>query len=250
VAAYAKSGLKPHKVQGREHPWVAAEPGLILLDPSLKALAFNPEAEAILAYPDRRGSGEATNLRIPEEVLEKIGELGSSGCASLLTYFQAGRREYVAWACSLESHSGLPERLVALMLLRNSSTMELVTRVSAQYKLTDRERETLEAISQGLSSKEAAERMHISPNTVRTYLRLIMMKMSVGTRAGVLAKILAHNLSLNQYTDSVERLQLCLVQPPTSLVSTANQKVNRLPSVGPLPPTGSRVNNHLVKTGF
>lgn len=208
MAAYAKSGRKPHAVQGREHPWVAAEPGIILLDPSLKAIAFNREAEAILTYPGGRDSGAATNLRIPEAVLEKVGRLGSSECGSALTYFHAGRREYVSWACSLGSHDGLPERLVALMVLRNSSTMELVTRVSAQYKLTNRERETLEAISHGLSSKEAAERMKISPNTVRSYLRLIMMKMGVGTRAGVLAKILEHNLSLNQATDSTERLQL------------------------------------------
>ncbi len=208
MAAYAKSHRKPHAVQGREHPWVAAQPGLILLDPSLKAIAFNREAEAILTYPRGRDLGAATSMRIPEAVLEKISELGSSECGSVLTYFHAGRREYVSWACSLESHDGLPQRLIAVMLLRNSSTMELVTRVSAQYKLTDRERETLEAISLGLSSKEAAERMKISPNTVRAYLRLIMMKMGVGTRAGVLAKILEHNLSLNQAAGSAGRLQL------------------------------------------
>ncbi len=196
------------QTQARSHPWVSSQPGLILLDPSLKAIAYNREAEVILTYPVGAGPGAAPDLPIPEAILEQIKSHGSDS-APVLTYFHAGRREYVSWACALESHGGsLPERFMALMLIRNSSTVEMVNRVSAQYKLTDRERETLEAISLGLTSKEAAERMNISPNTVRAYLRLIMVKMGVGTRAGVLAKILEHNLSLNRQIDSVERLQM------------------------------------------
>ncbi len=201
-----KSREKQHAVQGRDRPWASAEPGLIFLDPSLKAIAFNREAGAILTYPGGTDSGIAT-LRIPEAILEKL-KLRGSDCAPVLSYFRAGKREYICWACSLESHyEGLPQHLLALMLLRNSSTTEMVNRVSAQYKLTDRERETLEAISHGLSGKEAAEQMNISPNTVRAYLRFIMVKMGVGTRAGLLAKILEHNLSLHLEFDSVERLQ-------------------------------------------
>ena len=42
----------------------------------------------------------------------------------------------------------------------------------------------------GLTSKEVAIRMNISPNTVKAFLRLVMGKMGVTTRAGIVAKLL------------------------------------------------------------
>jgi DNA-binding CsgD family transcriptional regulator len=65
--------------------------------------------------------------------------------------------------------------------------------MAAQFNLTEREREALQGISVGLSSKELAERMRISPNTVKAYLHLVMVKMGVTSRAGIVAKILEHN---------------------------------------------------------
>jgi DNA-binding NarL/FixJ family response regulator len=44
----------------------------------------------------------------------------------------------------------------------------------------------------GLTDKQIADKMDISPNTVKCFVRLIMIKMGVGTRTGVMAKILAH----------------------------------------------------------
>jgi len=61
---------------------------------------------------------------------------------------------------------------------------------AAKYNLTGREQEALEGISMGLTNKELAERMSISPNTVRAFLRLVMVKMGVTTRSGIVAKIL------------------------------------------------------------
>ena len=49
----------------------------------------------------------------------------------------------------------------------------------------------------GLSSKEIASRMSISPNTVKAFLRVIMVKMGVTSRSGVVGKILAHTVGGN-----------------------------------------------------
>jgi DNA-binding NarL/FixJ family response regulator len=46
---------------------------------------------------------------------------------------------------------------------------------------------------QGLSDKEIAERMKVSPNTVKAFLRLIMLKMEVTSRAEIVAKIMMTN---------------------------------------------------------
>ena len=41
----------------------------------------------------------------------------------------------------------------------------------------------------GLRSKEIALRMQISPNTVKTFLRLVMLKMGVSTRSGIVRRV-------------------------------------------------------------
>jgi len=44
-------------------------------------------------------------------------------------------------------------------------------------------------LSEGLTSKEIAVKMNISPNTVKAFLRFIMLKLGVTTRSGILGKI-------------------------------------------------------------
>jgi len=81
-------------------------------------------------------------------------------------------------------------RLVALQDKKDSPAVDAVSDVAARYRFTEREQEALRGISMGLSSKELAERMNISPNTVKVLLRLIMVKMGVTTRGGIVATIL------------------------------------------------------------
>jgi hypothetical protein len=47
----------------------------------------------------------------------------------------------------------------------------------------------VEFLLQGLTSKEIANRMNISVNTVKAFLRLIMVKMNVSTRSGIAGKV-------------------------------------------------------------
>ena len=61
--------------------------------------------------------------------------------------------------------------------------------LAARFQLTDREREVVEHLADGLTSKEIAQRMRISPNTVKAFLRSVMIKMGVTTRSGVIGKI-------------------------------------------------------------
>jgi len=61
--------------------------------------------------------------------------------------------------------------------------------VAAQFRLSQRERETMELLVRGFTSKEIAHRMRISPNTVKAFLRLIMVKMNVTTRSGLVARV-------------------------------------------------------------
>lgn len=54
--------------------------------------------------------------------------------------------------------------------------------------LTDREREVLELLAQGLTNKAIAERLLVSTNTVKRHLKAIFEKLNVHTRAAAVAK--------------------------------------------------------------
>lgn len=62
------------------------------------------------------------------------------------------------------------------------------------YDLSDREREVLELMTQGLIKKEIADRLGLSFHTVNTHLRNVYTKLHVGTRGAAVAKALKEKL--------------------------------------------------------
>ena len=65
----------------------------------------------------------------------------------------------------------------------------MIAEISERYNLTAREQETVQFLVEGFTSKEIAQRMKISPNTVKAFIRLVMVKMDVSTRSGIIGKI-------------------------------------------------------------
>jgi DNA-binding NarL/FixJ family response regulator len=55
--------------------------------------------------------------------------------------------------------------------------------------LTEREREVLELLAQGLANKEIAEKLVITTNTVKRHIKAIFEKLDVHTRSAVTAKV-------------------------------------------------------------
>ncbi len=57
-------------------------------------------------------------------------------------------------------------------------------------KLSEREREILDRVANGLRNKEIGAELHVSENTIRSHLRNIYEKLQVGSRAEAVAKYL------------------------------------------------------------
>ncbi len=167
--------------------------GLILLDSSLTPIAFNREAVSILNYANDSIPKQEPVPRLPVEILESARKSENSDGSNVVTYITAGKRRYVCQSCSLIGNEGLPSIIIAILLHRNSTASEAISEVAIDFHLTERETQALSGICLGLSSKELAKRMDISPNTVKAFLRIIMVKMGVTTRAAVVAKILERN---------------------------------------------------------
>ena len=158
--------------------------GFILLDASLKPVYANAQAIEILSYPDSRPRESSVEGLLTEK-LKSI--LGNGGASSI---FVSDRRRYVCRAFSLDSGSDNSHRPTTAILIERGPRAPIdVAQIAARFHLTQRERETVDLLLHGLTSKEIAQRMRISPNTVKAFLRLVMSKMGVSTRSGILGKI-------------------------------------------------------------
>lgn len=188
-----KKNVSKHAFVHKPHTSpIIPDEGLILLDSSLKPLALDRGAAAILNHPNQPA--------VPEEILRVIRTCKPNELSSVKTIFHRGKSEYVCRAYLVECADGLfPETIVAIHLQKDSYMTSAMHEAATKYNLTGREQEALEGISMGLTNKELAERMNISPNTVRAFLRLVMVKMGVTTRSGIVAKILQDRRDLGKF---------------------------------------------------
>jgi DNA-binding CsgD family transcriptional regulator len=60
--------------------------------------------------------------------------------------------------------------------------------------LTEREREVLRMVAQGLTDAEAAERLFISPRTVSQHMRSVYNKLGVSSRAAATRWAVQHEI--------------------------------------------------------
>jgi DNA-binding CsgD family transcriptional regulator len=164
--------------------------GVILVDGTGKPVYYNKEAVAVLAYPKRGRSRASLSESLPSEIrllLPRAWTLNHSLQEAGLT---SGRRRYVCRAFALNpSVRRSPDRMIVLVLEREMGKPANFSGAAEQFHLTQREQETVGLLTLGLTSKEIAMRMNISPNTVKTFFRLVMTKMGVSTRAGIVGKI-------------------------------------------------------------
>jgi len=164
--------------------------GLLLMASDLKPIYANAEAIRILAYPE---APEPLNLAdgfLTDKIRSVILADGNGPHSAFATEFTSGRRHYLCRAFALNSHSnhGPDQPALAVIFERCSRRSFDAIQVAARFHLTPREQETLQHLMQGLTNKEIGQRMHISPNTVKAFLKLIMMKMGVSTRSGIIGK--------------------------------------------------------------
>jgi len=172
-----------------ETPLRPSDAGFLLLDTSLRPIYANQDALRILCYPTAPKRSKAATQAIKKRLRSLLrGHLPSLGSPSLVE-FSSGKRHYLLRAFYLDSDSKRPlNPAYALLIERGYHVLLELAQIGHQYNLTSREIETTRLLLGGLTSKEIASRMKISPNTVKVFLRLIMLKMGVSTRAGIIGK--------------------------------------------------------------
>jgi DNA-binding CsgD family transcriptional regulator len=168
--------------------------GILLTDLSLRVAAIDTGAAAILADSNGSERRDIIMAALPEEVIRKLRGQPATELHDRTISFRVAKGNYVCRVSVLhpcESRLGA-QTMLALHLYRDTDVREEIDRFAAEYDLTERERQTLLGIANGLTSKEIAERLNISPNTVKSFLRLMMVKIGVARRGEIISKVLAH----------------------------------------------------------
>jgi DNA-binding CsgD family transcriptional regulator len=175
----------------REIPAVS-KVGVLLLDCQLRPVYHNEEVANILMYP-RSSEQTIPSLGSVIPAARSLLASASQASASSAIEFRSGRRRYrcrvIALDSNRETESCFQAKIVVLLERECTQSIE-ITRRSEKFRLTRRERETVALLLQGLTSKEIANEMHVSPSTVKSFLKMVMVKVGASNRAGIVAKLL------------------------------------------------------------
>jgi DNA-binding CsgD family transcriptional regulator len=162
------------------------------LDGSFSPIYYNNDAIQILSYPGSQPELKPLERFLGAKVRSLLVNSRSPDQPSFIPGFVSGRRRYVCRMFSLDSSSfaSTPGTAVAVLLERGQQKPFDSSRFAAQFHLSQREREAVELLIFGLTSKEIANRMQISPSTVKVFLRMAMVKVGVSTRSGLVGRML------------------------------------------------------------
>jgi DNA-binding CsgD family transcriptional regulator len=165
--------------------------GFLLLDSSLSPVGFNGEAIRILSYPDNVESLTSSEFLLTETIRSRLITQPPPGESVFVKELRSGRRRYFCRAFLIDSCTKeLCQPTTAVILERGLSGLIPLSQVCQQFNLTQREQEVLEYLLQGIRNKDIANKMNLSPNTVKAFLRLIMIKTGVSSRSAIVGKIL------------------------------------------------------------
>lgn len=161
-------------------------PDVILLDVGLPGMSGIEGIPRLKELSPRTHIIMLTVFDDPEKVFNAI-------CAGASGYLlKSSDEDAIATAVNEVLKGGAPmnPRIARLVL----DAFAARVRPARDYGLSERERQVLELMVQGLVKKEIADRLGLSYHTVDNHLRNIYAKLHVNTRGGAVAKALSEHL--------------------------------------------------------
>lgn len=173
----------------------ASQAGILLLNSHFRPVHYNAEAVNILGYPKKTREAPSLDPVLSEMQLMNLNRPASPLVPAVFE-FTSGRRRYVCRAFHLDANGHADNRVqprIVMILERDvrhdSRQAADTTRWTEEFQLTNRECETVKLLLQGLTSKEIAVKMSISPNTVKAFLKLAMAKVGASNRTALIARL-------------------------------------------------------------
>ena len=180
-------------------PKTASPVGILLLNSHFRPVHYNIEAANILGYPEKTQDTPSLDpvLSATRSQLASLNKPAKPVTPAVpvvpvVLEFTSGRRRYLCRAFQLDASDGVDSRVqprLVLVLERDLRQPADIERWSEQFQLTKRESETVKLLLKGLTSKEIANEMSISPNPVKAFLKLAMAKVGASNRTALIARI-------------------------------------------------------------
>jgi len=168
--------------------------GVVILDTSGQILYINEEAQSILSTLNF--NLKDTDSQDPDSLNRAIVEIFKSSLGSLSTpmskcvYCPDSDSAYALRALPLHKPE-LQDKCILVLIegvtIHRKFDMKVVQK---QFGLTRREAEVTFCLTKGLTNKEIANALSLSPETVHDYVKQVMKKLDTSTRAGVVGKVL------------------------------------------------------------
>jgi DNA-binding CsgD family transcriptional regulator len=161
----------------------------LLADLDFKPIYSSRAAIRVLNFPEL---SQATSITSIQTCLRSIFKAAHySTTMPLSAVFLSGRRQYMGRHFLLESHRKSAQQVCLILLERRR--LDPIDRCEslAGFRFSPREREIVQYLISGLTTKEMAISMNISPNTVKQYVRYAMSKVGATTRSRMIANILS-----------------------------------------------------------
>ncbi|MCA1668179.1 MAG: helix-turn-helix transcriptional regulator [Thermomicrobia bacterium] len=166
-------------------------PGVIILDDRDTAVSITPAARRWLQ--ELVDIGDPLDRRLPSPVYAVAARargLAATGVGE--GRLQARARAFTRGGQWLLLHGSRLDGLAAGMtavVVEPARPAEIALLVVQAYGLSEREREITGLTLRGLSTKEMASQLHLSPLTVQHYLKAIFEKLGVRSRGELIAKV-------------------------------------------------------------
>jgi DNA-binding CsgD family transcriptional regulator len=175
--------------------------GLLVVSLSLELLGADGGALEILKSSKPDDVEGDSRTWIPKEIRGSLASLDFSELPITVTYIVAGKGAYRCRVSLIKPCEGVAfEPILALYLLREATVPEIVDVVAHQHNLTEREHQVLQGLAAGLSSHDIAQALAISPNTVKSFLQTIRVKMGAVNRGAIMSRLLENPLANRHIT--------------------------------------------------
>lgn len=209
VAGSIAKALRRHVTTSTPWQHTPLAPGLLLFDGGGRLLSTNAEADTWLGELE---AGNALFSPHPEGVrwvapAESAGS-GQPGFPSFVIMLVARARAIA------EGHEKGPARLrvrsrsgqwlalhascmspgtdsTVAVVIEPASSTDIAPIIVEAYALSPRERDIVRAIARGLTSPQIGTELHLSPHTVRDYVKSVFEKVGVSSRGELIAKLFA-----------------------------------------------------------
>jgi DNA-binding CsgD family transcriptional regulator len=164
--------------------------GIVLMDKSLNPIASDTGADRILSSWAHEAGSAKHRVSIPEHVIDLIRSRPPAANFPVTTKFSIGGHRLRCRAYLAQSdHPILAPAIIAVHFETDLNGADPISDMASDYHLTKREEEALRGIAMGLTTKELADRMSISPNTVKAFVRMIMIKLGVESRIAIILRL-------------------------------------------------------------